>query len=45
MIIRQIIEIFTAGLLAFGGIWALISGFDDDDNDGDGMTYPTVFSN
>ncbi len=36
----QFLEYFAAGLLAFGGIWALISGFDDDDNDGDGMTLP-----
>ena len=41
----QILEIFAAGLLAIGGIWALISGFDDDDNDGDGMTYPAIISN
>ena len=36
----QVIVIFTAGLFALGGIWVLISGFDDDDNDGDGMTLP-----
>tara|TARA_Y100001968_G_C19208170_1_gene643400 strand:- start:116 stop:250 length:135 start_codon:yes stop_codon:yes gene_type:complete len=41
----QVIEIFTASLLAIGGIWVLISGFDDDDNDGDGMTYPIFQSN
>ncbi len=41
----QIVEIFTAGLLAIGGIWALISGFDDDDNDGDGMTFPALQAN
>ena len=35
----QLIVICSAGLLALGGIWVLISGFDDDDNDGDGMTY------
>ncbi len=35
---NQVIVICTAGLLALGGIWVLISGFDDDDNDGDGMT-------
>tara|TARA_B100000965_G_scaffold401879_1_gene426661 strand:- start:3729 stop:3869 length:141 start_codon:yes stop_codon:yes gene_type:complete len=38
----QIIVIFASGLLALGGIWALITGFDDDDNDGDGMTYPAL---
>ena len=37
---NQLIVIFAAGLLALGGIWVLISGFDDDDNDGDGMTLP-----
>tara|TARA_Y100001968_G_scaffold94623_1_gene84975 strand:+ start:788 stop:970 length:183 start_codon:yes stop_codon:yes gene_type:complete len=36
----QIIVICAAALLALGGIWVFISGFDDDDNDGDGMTYP-----
>ena len=36
----QVIVICAAGLLALGGIWVLISGFDDDDNDGDGMTFP-----
>ena len=36
----HLIVIFAAGLLALGGIWVLISGFDDDDNDGDGMTLP-----
>ena len=36
----QVIIISAAALLALGGIWALISGFDDDDNDGDGMTFP-----
>ena len=39
------IEIIAAGFLAIGGIWALVSGFDDDDNDGDGMTYPIFQSN
>tara|TARA_Y100001968_G_C19098546_1_gene591381 strand:- start:144 stop:284 length:141 start_codon:yes stop_codon:yes gene_type:complete len=38
----QIIVIFSSGLLALGGIWVLISGFDDDDNDGDGMNYPAL---
>ena len=38
--LTQVIVIFAAGLLALGGIWVLISGFDDDDNDGDGMTLP-----
>ena len=36
----QVIVIVASGLLALGGIWVLISGFDDDDNDGDGMTFP-----
>ena len=36
----QVIVICAAGLLALGGILVLISGFDDDDNDGDGMTLP-----
>ena len=36
----QVIVICIAGSLALGGIWVLISGFDDDDNDGDGMTFP-----
>ena len=36
----QLIVICAAGLFALGGIWVLISGFDDDDNDGDGMTLP-----
>ena len=40
----QFLEYFAAGLLAFGGIWALISGFDDDDNDGDGTTSPAYYS-
>ena len=40
----QIIVIFTSGFLALCGILVLISGFDDDDNDGDGMTYPTFQS-
>ena len=40
----QVIVVLTAGLLAIGGIWVLISGFDDDDNDGDGMTYPALLS-
>ncbi len=34
----QVIVICAAALLALGGIWVLISGFDD--NDGDGMTFP-----
>ena len=37
---NQIIVICASGLLALGGIWVLVSGFDDDDNDGDGMTFP-----
>ena len=36
---NQIIVVCSAGLLALGGILILISGFDDDDNDGDGMTF------
>ncbi len=40
----QVIVFFTSGLLAMGGIWVLISGFDDDDNDGDGMTLPVLQS-
>ena len=36
----QVIVICIAGSLVLGGIWVLISGFDDDDNDGDGMTFP-----
>tara|TARA_Y100001968_G_scaffold120626_1_gene109840 strand:- start:599 stop:739 length:141 start_codon:yes stop_codon:yes gene_type:complete len=38
----QVIVLFTSGLLALGGIWVLISGFDDDDNDGGGMTLPVL---
>ncbi len=38
----QLIVICSAGLLALGGILVLISGFDDDDNDGDGMPYPEL---
>ena len=37
---NQIFVICASGLFALGGIWALISGFDDDDNDDDGMTFP-----
>ena len=36
---NQIFVICASGLFALGGIWALISGFDDDDNDGGGMTF------
>tara|TARA_B100000579_G_C22469811_1_gene682878 strand:- start:157 stop:291 length:135 start_codon:yes stop_codon:yes gene_type:complete len=43
--LSQTFEIFSAVLLAIGGIFVLISGFDDDDNDGDGMTYPAFLSN
>ena len=32
------IEIFASGFLAMGGIWVLISDFNDD-NDGDGLAY------
>ena len=35
----QVIVIFASVLFALGGILVLISGFDDDDNDGDGMTF------
>ena len=38
----QVIVIFASGLFALGGILVLITGFDDDDNDGDGMTYPEL---
>jgi len=31
--------IFAAAFLALGGMWVLISGFDDDDGDGNGMTF------
>tara|TARA_B100000700_G_scaffold323685_1_gene427970 strand:+ start:5332 stop:5463 length:132 start_codon:yes stop_codon:yes gene_type:complete len=37
---NQVFVLFTSALISLGGIWALISGFDDDDNDGDGMPYP-----
>ena len=37
---NQIFVICASGLFALGGIWALISGFDDDANDDDdGMTF------
>ena len=36
----QLVVICLATLFALGGIWVLIPGFDDDDNDGDGMTFP-----
>tara|TARA_Y100001968_G_C19019502_1_gene554461 strand:- start:397 stop:537 length:141 start_codon:yes stop_codon:yes gene_type:complete len=39
--LSQLMVICASGLFALGGIWILISGFDDDDNDGDGMTLPT----
>ena len=35
----QVIVICASALHALGGIWVLISGFDDDDNDGDEMTF------
>ena len=41
---NQVFVLFASGLIALGGIWALISGFDDDDNDGDGMSYPAFQS-
>ena len=37
---NQVIVIVASVMFALGGIWVLISGFDDDDNDGDGMTFP-----
>ena len=37
---NQVIVVFVSGLLALVGIRILISSFEDDDNDGDGMTYP-----
>ncbi len=40
IMLSQVIVILTSGLFALGGILFLISGFDDDDNDGDGMTFP-----
>ena len=40
----QVIVLFTSSVLALGGIWVLIAGFDDDDNDGDGMTLPALQS-
>ena len=36
----QIIVVFVSGSLALVGIRILISSFDDD-NDGDGMKFPT----
>ena len=36
----QLIVVFVSGFLALLGIRILISSFDDD-NDGDGMAYPT----
>ena len=40
--LSQLIVICSAGLLALGGIWVLMSGFDYDVNDGDGMTFPQL---
>ena len=37
----QLIIVFVSGFLALLGIRILISSFDDDDNDGDGMAYST----
>ena len=37
----QLIVVFVSGFLALLGIRILISSFDDDDNDGDGMAYYT----
>ena len=36
----QVIVIFASGLFTLSGTLILISGFDDDDNDGDGMNFP-----
>ena len=41
---NQLVVILSAVIFALGGIWVLISGFDDDDNDGDGMTFPKLQS-
>ncbi len=35
----QVIVIWASALLVLGGMWVLISGFDDD-NDRNGMTFP-----
>ena len=35
----QLIVVIVSGFLALLGIRILISSFDDDDNDGDGMAY------
>jgi len=37
----QLIVVFVSGFLALLGIRILISSFDDDDNDGDGMACST----
>jgi len=37
----QLIVVLVSGFLALLGIRILISSFDDDDNDGDGMAYST----
>ena len=37
----QLVGVFVSGLLALLGIQILISSFDDNDNDGDGMAYST----
>ena len=37
----QLIVVLVSGFLALLGIRILISSFDDDDNDGDGMAYCT----
>ncbi len=38
---NHFVVIFVSGFFALVGIRILISSFDDDDNDGDGMTYPS----
>ena len=40
MMLSQSIVILASGSIEIGGIWVFISGFDDD-NDEEGMTYPT----
>ena len=37
---NQLIVVFVSGVLALVGIRVLISSFDDDENDSDGMSYP-----
>ena len=37
----QLLGVVVSGFFALLGIRILISSFDDDDNDGDGMAYST----